>query len=233
MSRVAVVTGARKGLGKGLAERLLSAGYAVVGCGRGECSWEHNHFRYLRLDVSQEQDVKTLIREAVEVGPPYAVINNAATASMNHTLLTPATSLDDMLASNVRSTFLVSREAAKVMRKTGVGRIVNISSVAVPLRLAGQAAYVAAKAAVERLTQVMARDLGDLGITVNVVGPAPTATDMIRGVPPDKIERLIQSFPIKRLGTIDDVWNAVEFFLRPESEAVTGQILYLGGTPNG
>ena len=109
----------------------------------------------------------------------------------------------------------------------------NVSSIAVPLRLHGQAAYVASKAAVERLSQVMASELAEFGITVNVVGATPIDTDMIRGVPKDKIERLVQSFPIKRLGTVADVTNVIDFFLREESDAITGQVLYLGGVPNG
>ena len=119
------------------------------------------------------------------------------------------------------------------MQKTGEGRIVKLSSVAVPLRLEGQAAYVASKAAVEGLSQVMARELGEYGITVNVIGPAPTATDMIRGVPKAKIERLVPSLPTKRPGTPEDVASVVDFLLRPESSAVTAQVIYLGGVPNG
>ena len=135
-------------------------------------------------------------------------------------------------ALKIRETFLVSREAVKLMRKGGGGRIVNVSSVAVPLRLAGQAAYVAAKAAVESLSQVMARELAEYDITVNVVGATPIDTDMTRGVPKETMQRLVDQFPVKRLGTFEDVNNLVDFFLRPESCAITGQVVFLGGVPN-
>ena len=79
----------------------------------------------------------------------------------------------------------------------------------------------------------MARELAEYGITVNVIGPPPIETDMIRGVPKDKIEQLIDSMVVRRLGTFTDVANVLDFFLRRESEAVTGQVIYLGGVPNG
>ena len=136
------------------------------------------------------------------------------------------------MSANVVGTFLVSREAAKLMQKRKFGRIVNFSSLAVPMRLAGQSAYVASKASVESLSQVMARELADYGITVNVVGPSPIDTDMIRGLTKDKVEHLIDAMAVRRMGTFADVANVVDFFLRPESDAVTGQVIYLGGIPN-
>lgn len=151
---------------------------------------------------------------------------------MNHALLTPDATVEKLLATNVRGTFNVSREAAKLMRGAKRGRIVNVSSIAVPLRLDGQAAYIAAKAAVERLSQTLAQEFGPFGITVNVVGPTPIDTDMTRGVPKEKLEKLVGRFAIRRMGTLQDVANVVDFFLRPESDAVTGQVIYLGGVPN-
>ena len=209
---------------------MIGAGYDVVGCSRGPADWSADGYEHREADVADEKAVVELIRWiGRERGGLYAAINCAGAASMNHALLTPATTLDELYAANVRGTFLVSREAAKLMRKAASGRIVNVSSVAVPLRLKGQAAYVASKAAVERLSQVLAVELAEYGITVNVVGPGPIPTDMTHGVPKPLLERLLESLPLKREGTIEDVANVVEFFLRPESEAVTGQVIYLGG----
>lgn len=165
-------------------------------------------------------------------GSLYAVVNNAGAASMNHALLTPDSTVEKLLATNVRGTFTVSREAAKLMRTARLGRIINVSSIAVPLRLDGQAAYIAAKAAVERLSQTLAQEFGPFGITVNVVGATPIDTDMTRGVPKEKLEALVNRFAIKRMGTLADVSNLVDFFLKPESDAITGQVIYLGGVPN-
>jgi 3-oxoacyl-[acyl-carrier protein] reductase len=156
------------------------------------------------------------------------VVNNAGVASMNHSLLTPAATVSELLDGNLRSSFVVSREGAKLMRRSG-GRIINMSSVAVPLRLQGQSAYVAAKAGVESMSQVLARELGAFGITVNVIGVSPVPTSMLRGVPSATIDKLVDRLPIRRLGTLDDILNVLDFLVRPESDAITGQVIYLGG----
>ena len=229
-SRVALVTGASRGIGRALAEHLLARRYEVVGCSRGKADWIADRYLHLRADVSDESDVKSLCREIKRRhGRLDVVINSAAVASMNHLLLTPAASVETMLRVNVTGTFLVSREAAKLMQKRSHGRIVNISSIAVPMHLPGQAGYVASKSAVEGLSKVMARELAEYGITVNVIGPSPIDTDMIRGLPKDKVEKLVGKMPVRRMGTRADIANVLDFFLRPESGAVTGQVVYLGG----
>lgn len=231
---IALVTGARKGIGRHLAEDLLTGGYAVVGCGRGTECWTAAGFEYWQADVTDEAQVLHLMRHIGKThGRLDAVINNAGLAFMNHSLLTPVGTVEKMLRTNVAGTFLVSREAAKLMRKRKAGRIVNISSAVVPLRLAGEAAYLASKSAVETLSQVMARELAEFGITVNVVGPGPTSTDMTRGVPTAKMESLREQFYTRRFTAMDDIANVVRFFLRPESSAVTGQVIYLNGVANG
>ena len=116
-----------------------------------------------------------------------------------------------------------------LMKKQQFGRIVNFSTVAVPLKLEGEAAYVASKAAVEGLTNVLAREFADFGITVNAVGPVPIETDLIRAVPKEKIDDLIQRQAIKRPGQLSDVANVVDFYLSGNSDFITGQCLYLGG----
>jgi 3-oxoacyl-[acyl-carrier protein] reductase len=109
------------------------------------------------------------------------------------------------------------------------GRIVFFTTVARPLRLEGEIAYAASKAAVETIAQILSRELAPNGITVNAVGPTPVKTDLIRGVSDDAIDRLLQRQAIRRLGEFADVVNVVDFFLRPESNFVTGQVIYLGG----
>ena len=134
-----------------------------------------------------------------------------------------------ILATNVVGTFLFCREAAKLMQPRRWGRIVNFTTVATPLKLEGEAVYAASKAAVHSLTEVLARELAPLGITVNSVGPTPIETDLIRSVPKDRMDRLIARQAIPRMGTFADVANVTDFFLRAESDFITGQNLYLGG----
>jgi 3-oxoacyl-[acyl-carrier protein] reductase len=227
---VTVISGTRKGIGRFLADHYLAQGHRVVGCSRQPIDWQHDNYVHVEADVADEAQVKELFaRVRRDFGRVDHLLNNAGIASMNHSLLTPYDTLRRVMDTNLGGTFLFSREAAKLMQRVKYGRIVNFTTVAVPLRLEGEAAYVASKAAVEALTQVMSRELAQFGVTVNAVGPVPIETDLIRAVPADKIAGLVERQAIKRLGTPADVANVCDFFLRRESGFITGQTIYLGG----
>ncbi len=230
MPQTAIVTGTRKGIGHSIANHLLAEGWNVAGCSRGDATIEHKNYSHFLLDVQDEKSVVKMVRETSrKYGDIHALINNAGTASLNHCLLTPGTTLQTLFATNVFGAFYFLRECGKKMRKTGAGRIINFSTVAVPLDLEGEAAYSASKAAVESLTKTASKELAPLGITVNAIGPTPIATDLIRTVPKEKIDDLVARQPIKRLGTMNDVINVIDFFLSPNSDFITGQVVYLGG----
>jgi 3-oxoacyl-[acyl-carrier protein] reductase len=148
---------------------------------------------------------------------------------MNHSLLTPIGVVNKIIETNFIGTFLFCREAARLMQRRRYGRIVNFTTVAVPLKLEGEAIYAASKAAVISLTQVLARELASLGITVNAIGPTPIKTDLIRGVSQEKLDALIQRQAIRRYGEPRDVINVIDFFVQPASDFVTGQVMFLGG----
>lgn len=225
-----VITGTRKGIGQALAQHYVSEGWRVAGCSRGEASIKHVNYRHFELDVSDENAVVAMARTLhSDYGQVEALLNNAGIASMNHALLTPASTVNRILQTNVLGTFLFCREMAKLMRRTKTGRIVNFTTVAHPLNLEGEAIYAASKAAVESLTRILARELAELRITVNAIGPTPIETDLIRGVPQAKMDALLARQAIQRLGEVRDVINAVDFYLREESNFITGQVLYLGG----
>jgi 3-oxoacyl-[acyl-carrier protein] reductase len=227
---VTVITGTRKGIGRALAEHYLGQGHTVIGCSRSAADWQAPGYSHFLLDVADEAAVQRMFSEVRRTfGRVDHLIANAGMAAMNHSLLTPASTVQTLLATNVVGTFLFCREAAKLMKTARFGRIVTFTTVAVGLKLEGEAAYVASKAAVLSLTQVLARELAEFGITVNAVGPTPIDTDLIRGVPKEKIDRLVARQAIRRLGTYEDVANVIDFFLRKESGFVTGQNLYLGG----
>jgi 3-oxoacyl-[acyl-carrier protein] reductase len=233
--RVVLITGTRKGIGRFLAERFVKGGDRVVGVSRNAPDWTLDGYEHFCADVADERAVKDLfLAVRKRHGRLDALVNNAGIASMNHVLLTPVATLRAILETNVVGTFLFCREAARLMsadkaaRARG-GRIVNFATVATPLKLEGEAAYAASKAAVVSLTEVLARELAPFHITVNAVGPTPIETDLIRSVPKAKMDALIARQAIPRMGTMDDVANVVEFFLRAESDFVTGQVVYLGG----
>mgnify|MGYP000374414137 FL=1 len=148
---------------------------------------------------------------------------------MNHALLTPLATVEKVFSTNVFASFLFCREAVKLMRKNGYGRIVNFSTVAVPFALEGEAIYAASKSAVESLTKILAKEFAEFGVTVNALGPTPILTDLIKNIPDDKLDKLLEKQSIKRFGKMTDVSNAIDFYIQPESEFITGQVLYLGG----
>tara|TARA_B000000565_G_C23773831_1_gene373285 strand:- start:76 stop:774 length:699 start_codon:yes stop_codon:yes gene_type:complete len=227
---VIAITGTRKGIGNDLANYYLEKGFIVAGCSRKKSSIEHKNYRHFTLDVADESLVKDMVNSVKkEFGKIDALINNAGIASLNHSLTTPYDTIKSIFETNMFGTFLFIREVAKVMVRKKYGRIINFSTVAAGIRLEGEASYAASKAAVANFTQTVAKELGDFGITVNAIAPTPVKTDLIRNVPEDKLDKLFEYQAIKRFGTFEDIKNLIDFFLRDESNFITGQIVYLGG----
>ena len=228
--QVMLITGTRKGIGLSLVKHFTEQGFYVVGCSRKPSDFSSDRYEHHTLDVRDESSVQRLMGHIrSELGSLRVLINNAGIAAMNHALLTPLSMVRDILETNVAATFVMCREAAKLLRLTSDARIVNLTSVAAPLNLEGEAIYAASKAAVETLTRVLSKELAPLGITCNAVGPTPVKTDLIRNVPADKIARLLGQQAIPRHGEPEDVANVIDFFVKPQSDFVTGQVIYLGG----
>lgn len=226
---VLLVTGARKGIGEYLVNHYLEREYRVIGCSRKPAA-ERDGYRHFCVDVSEEDSVKQMFATvADEYGRLDVLINNAGIASMNSLLLTPADTARRIIETNFLGTFLTCREAARLMKRNSSGRIVNFGSVASALKLEGEAIYAASKAAIVSFTEIAAREFAPLGITVNAIAPTPIETDLIRSVGAEKIERVIQRQAIKRMGQFRDVANVIDFFIKPESDFVTGQVIFLGG----
>lgn len=229
-AKTIAITGTRKGIGLFLAETFLERGWTVVGCSRGASDLDHPSYSHFELDVSDERAVVKMMQQVRRThGGLDALLNNAGIASMNHALLTPGSTMERVFQTNVFGTFLFCREAAKLMGRKKFGRIVNFATVATPLKLEGEAVYAASKAAVVSLTEVLAREVAEMGITVNAVGPTPVPTDLVGSVPEEKMTALIARQAINRYGTMDDVLNVCDFFLDDRSDFVTGQTIYLGG----
>ena len=230
MSKVIVITGTRKGIGRFLSEYYLSKGYIVAGCSRSESNLSHSNYSHYILDVSDETTVRKMITDVYKQHCRIDfLINNAGIASMNHSLFTPGSTIEKVLSTNVIGTFLFSREVAKIMVKQKSGRIINFTTIASPLDLAGEAIYASSKAAVEKFTKVFSKEIADYNITVNAIGPSPIKTDLIKNISEDKMNKLLEKQAIHQFGTFEDICNITDFFLKDESIRITGQIIYLCG----
>ncbi len=224
------MTGTSRGIGRFLAAHFVERGDVVIGCSRSADRLDLSGYEHFAVDVTDEVAVRKMVHAIRrEHGRLDVVVNNAAIASMNHLLLTPLHVARRLLEVNVLGTFLVCREAARLMQRNGYGRIVNIGSVAVSMRIEGEALYAASKNAIISFSEIAARELAPFNITCNVIGLPPIQTDLIRSVPEEKVAQVVQRLAIKRLGRFEDVANVVDFFVSRASDYVTGQTIYLGG----
>ncbi|WPL17644.1 3-oxoacyl-[acyl-carrier-protein] reductase FabG [Thiorhodovibrio winogradskyi] len=229
-ARTILITGTSRGLGQALSEHFLAQGDTVIGCARSEGAIEHPQYQHHRVDITSEAEVTRLFSGLKRQHSHLdALINNAGIASMNAFALTPASTAARILNTNILGTFLFCQKALRLLKKSQNPRIVNFSTIAVPLKLEGESIYAASKSAIETLTQVLSKEYAPFGITCNAIGPSPIDTALIRNVPKAKIDALLQQQSVKQMATAADVIHVIEFFLSPNSRQITGQKLYLGG----
>ncbi len=224
---VAVVTGSSKGLGLALVRRLLAYGWTVHGFARSSADLQDPRFIQHAVDVTDEAAVRAAVAAVTAAGPVDLLVNNAGAASMNALLLTPASTAERLMRVNYLGAFHCLQAVGKAMVRQRAGRIVNVTTVAVPLSLEGEAAYVASKAAVEALTRVAARELASSGVVVSAVGFGPVDTALTRGVPRAQLERINRRIGLDASPTPE---AAADFLLAHSRTAVAGQIEYLGRT---
>lgn len=225
-----VITGASRGIGRGLAEYFVDSGYRVAGCSRGPSTFEHEQYAHAQLDVADESAVRSWVRSIRrDLGVIDVLVCNAGAARAARLLtMTDGTMLDEVIRSNVYGTYFVCREVARSMMGARAGRIVTISSMAVGLHEEGTSAYSSAKAAIVEMTKVLAKELAPHGITANVVAPSMYPSDAFDALGESIQERARDRLTIKRTLTLAEIANVVAFFAAPESRAVTGQVVSLG-----
>jgi len=221
----ALITGSSQGLGRALAERLLSEGWIVHGFARGPQDLTHAAFTAHAVDVTDEAAVRSAVGSVAEAGRIDLLVNNAGVASMNALLLTPGSVAEQLMRVNYLGTFHCLQAVGKVMVRQRAGRIINLTTVAVPLSLEGEAAYVASKAAVEALTQVAAKELAPSGVVVTAVGFGPVDTKLTRAVPKAALAKINAAIG-RAEGTT--MAQAVDFLLAHSRSALAGKVEYLG-----
>lgn len=239
-NRVAVVTGAGRGIGRAIALELARAGAQVVVNFAGHADQAEKTVNMIRdlggeaiaaqADVSQAEDVERLIRTAVDTyGKVDILVNNAGIARDNLLLRMKETEWDAVLNTNLKGVFLCSKAVSKGMMKQRSGAIVNISSVVGVTGNAGQANYAAAKAGIIGFSKSMAKELAPRGIRVNVVAPGYISTDMTESLSEEVKLQIQQGIPLGRVGSPEEIAQAVLFLVSPASSYITGQVLSVNG----
>lgn len=228
--RAVAVTGARKGIGRALSAYFLAQGAKVAGLSRSESAMDSAGFLPIACDVGNPESVQqAFLKIGREFGGLDILVNNAGVLTSQYSLLLSAADAEAMVRTNLLGTFFCSREAAKLMKRGKRGRIINIGSMAASLEPAGDSVYAACKAGVASLANVMAREFAAYGVTCNTLGITAIPSDMLEKLPKDKIDAIIQSLPIPRYATEEDIFNVVDFFAADRSAYVTAQTVYLGG----
>lgn len=224
------ITGASRGIGKGVAEHLLAHGHVVVGCSRGDSELKHDQYQHAIVDVADARSVREWLGASRRRhGRIDGLIASAAIAPRPLPLaLTNAETVQAVLRVNVGGTFNACREAVKIMLPQRYGRIVTISSVATGLHSSGTSAYAASKNAVVEMSRVLASELGDTGITCNVVAPSVVETDILDNVGTDAVNDTLSKLTLKRYLTMAEICHVISFLISPGSSGVTGQVIQMG-----
>lgn len=228
---IILITGDRKGIGRYLSEYYLEKGITVIGCSRSETDLKHKNYQHFCLDVSDEQTVKKMYSEIRQTyGRLDVLINNAGVdLSFSPILLVPYKSALRTVEINLLGTFLMSREATKIMMKNSFGRIINFSSMLVKHEIKGTAVYTASKSAIISFTRVMAKEVYGYNITCNIIAPSAIKTDLMDSVDKDVLKDILKRNAIQELCKTEDISNTIDWFIKTTSNSITGQIIYLGG----
>ena len=236
-TQVALVTGASRGIGRAIAMTLAKRGYKVVGTATTEAgaaaiteALAPAGGRGLVLNVNEAAALDAAIDGIVkELGGLHVLVNNAGITRDTLSMRMKDEDWDAVVETNLKAVFRASRAAIKPMMKQRYGRIINITSVVGASGNPGQANYAAAKAGVAGMTRSLARELGSRGITVNCVAPGFIATDMTEVLPEAQKTALLAQIPLGRLGSPDDIAEAVAFLASPQAGYVTGTELHVNG----
>jgi 3-oxoacyl-[acyl-carrier protein] reductase len=222
-----VVSGASKGLGRAICERLISKGIEVFGIARNV---QDVPFPSMTCDISSYENVKKVSQKLNKDGIKVkGLINVAGIASMNLAVTTPFNISQNIINTNLLGTIYCCQLIAPLMIRNKAGSIINFSTIAVALGLKGESIYAASKAGVEGFTRSFAREMADFNINVNCIAPGPIDTDLLKGITSTQIQKIVSQQIIPKQFSSDSVSDIVEILLDKRSSSISGQILHVGG----
>ena len=234
--QIALITGASRGIGRAIAERLADDGFFVIGTATSDAGADSisaylgENGKGMKLDVSDSESVTSVIKTINDdFGAPTVLVNNAGITRDNLLMRMKDDEWDDIINTNLTSVFRMSKAVLRGMMKVKTGRIINISSVVGSTGNAGQANYAAAKAGMIGFTKSMAKEVGSRNITVNTVAPGFIDTDMTRELNDDVKNALLSSIPLSRLGEAKEIAHAVAFLASAGASYITGETLHVNG----
>ena len=237
LNKYAVVTGCNRGIGRAICQNFLGQGAHVIGCSRQvneqlqtEMTSFGQNFHNVQLDVEDGPSIKKALKEITEITKEVDIlVNNAGIAHGGIFQMTPLSDMRRVFEVNVFGTVAVTQAIARLMVRKKSGSIINISSTAAHLPDRGTMTYGASKAAISRITQSLAQELGAMGIRANAIAPGVTKTDMAKQMKEDAKERLISSSALKKIAQPNDIANVALFLASDLSSHMTGQILNVDG----
>ncbi len=234
--QIALITGASRGIGRAIAERLADDGFFVIGTATSDTGADSisaylgENGTGMKLDVADSESVATVMKTINDdFGAPAVLVNNAGITRDNLLMRMKDEEWDDIINTNLTSVFRMSKAVLRGMMKVKTGRIINISSVVGSTGNAGQANYAAAKAGMIGFTKSMAKEVGSRNITVNTVAPGFIDTDMTRELNDDVKNALLSSIPLSRLGEAKEIAHAVAFLASAGASYITGETLHVNG----
>lgn len=234
--QIALVTGASRGIGKAIAEKLANDGFYVVGTATTDNGAEaisaylSETGTGIRLDVADPKSIESVMKTVNDnFGVPVVLVNNAGITRDNLLMRMKDEEWDDIISTNLTSVFRMSKAVLRGMMKEKYGRIINISSVVGATGNAGQANYAAAKAGMVGFSKSMAKEVGSRNITVNTVAPGFIDTDMTKELGDDIKTKLLAGIPLGRLGSAEEIAHAVSFLASPMAGYITGETLHVNG----
>ena len=237
--KVALVTGASRGIGRAIADALAGAGFAVIGTATSSAGAEQITARFVErnfvgqgmvLNVNDVASISLLLKEVEEnFGAPTVLVNNAGITKDNILLRMKEDEWSDVVNTNLNAVFRLSKACVRAMTKAKWGRIVNISSVVGSMGNSGQSNYSATKAGVEGFSRALAKELGSRNITVNTVAPGFIDTDMTKKLPVASKDVMLSQIPLARLGEPSEIADVVSFLVSDSAGYITGETIHVNG----